>query len=210
MTPHWTIITPSYLGPYKQAGANREDKLLRCVSSVLNQNYGLDFEQIIIADGCDMTVELIRDNFADEINDGIIRLVKIQKQKMFSGAIRNTGIELATGQWITYLDSDDIYGPEHLEVIDQQLNGYDWVFFNDMIYDNKGFTERTCHLKQYHCGTSNVAHRRDLAVRWTRGGYGRDDWDFIQTLKQTSQNWAKIETPEYIVCHIPLKTGYDL
>lgn len=212
MQPRFSIITPSYLGQYKQAGNDRERKLIRAVNSVLNQNFGKPVEQIIVADGCPRTVELIQAAFPYELEHELIRLFLISKQRLFSGTVRNTGIEKARGQYICYLDIDDIFGTEHLAVIDDHLADYDWVFFNDLVYDKRGiFEERTCTINHYNCGTSNIAHRREMKSRWRdKAGYGRDDWDFITDLRSESKNWMKIPTPEYIVCHIPLKGGYDL
>jgi glycosyltransferase involved in cell wall biosynthesis len=128
---------------------------------------------------------------------------------MFSGVVRNKGIEAAKGEFICYLDADDIMGADHLTQIDDKLNGYDWVFFNDLIYSKGAFEERFCSIKHYACGTSNIAHKRLMRSRWkNNAGYGRDDWDFILDLKTESTNWVKIPTPEYIVCHIPKE--YDL
>ena len=201
----FSIITPVYLGDYKQAGKGREAKFIRCINSVLNQNYGKDYEHIIISDGCDKAVEIVS-QYDYELQQGKIRLFKIPKQKAFSGVVRNTGIEKAQGECICYLDSDDILGVDHLLCLDDHLNGHDWVFFNDLIWDGKQFEERTCTIKQYDCGTSNIAHRRDITSRWpVRSGYGKDDWQFIADLRIESKKWAKIPTPEYIVCHIPRK-----
>lgn len=208
----FSVITPCYLGAYKQAGSDRERKLVRAVNSVLNQSYGGPFEQIVVADGCQRTQEIIRAAFPYELDHGLLKLVAIDKQRPFSGVVRNKGIEAATGEYICYLDSDDVFGLDHLAIIDDNLNGYDWVFFNDLVWDRNGsFEERTCSIKHYDCGTSNIAHLRTMAARWRdKSGYGRDDWDFITSLRSESQNWAKIPTPAYIVCHIPLKAGYDL
>ena len=212
MPPKFSIVMPCYLGAYKQAGSDRERKLVRAVNSVLNQNYGHETELVIVADGCERTQEIIRGAYPHELSHGVITLLAIPKQRPFSGVVRNKGIEVATGDYIAYLDSDDVMGPNHLATIDDHLNGYDWVFFNDLIWNRNGqFEERTCTIKQYDCGTSNIAHQRRMQSRWkAHSGYGRDDWDFITALRHESQNWAKIPTPEYIVCHIPLKTGYDL
>ncbi len=207
----FSIITPSYLGNYRNAGQDRPRKLKRAVNSVMMQNTDLEFEQIVIADGCQTTSEIIRGEFQYELKEGYLRLIEIPKQKTFSGIPRNTGIEAARGEWICYLDSDDILGADHLAILDKAVNGYDWVFFNDLISDGKQFIERYCHFRPYQCGTSNIAHRRAMRARWKeRNSYGQDDWMFINALKNESKNFATARTPEYVVCHIPLRGGYDL
>lgn len=207
----WAVITPCYLGAYKQAGSDRERKLIRCVNSVLNQNYEENVEHVIVADGCARTAEIIKASYPYELKEGIVKLIEIPKQKPFSGKVRNAGLESASGEWVCYLDADDVFGADHITTIDEQLNGYDWVFFNDLVWNKEDFEERTCSIKHYDCGTSNIAHKRALQAKWKEhSGYGRDDWDFILSLRQESGNWAKICTPSYIVCHIPNKMGYDL
>ncbi len=204
-----SILTPCYLGPYKQAGSDRERKLLRCVNSVMYQEPSIDIEQIIIADGCKRTIELIQDNFPTELKDGLIKLYEIEKQKPFSGIPRNVGLQKAKGDWIVYLDSDDIFGPDHLEYLQDSLRNWDWVFFNDMVWNGQYWQERFCQITPFQCGTSNIAHRRAMAARWDlKNDYGKDDYKFILKLKAESSKWTKVETPEYIVCHIPKQ--YDL
>ena len=204
-----SVITPCYLGDYRNAGKDREKKLRRCINSVMFQNFELDVEHVIVSDGCDKTVDIVNE-FESELEQGLIKLIEIEKQPPFSGFPRNVGIISASGDWVTYLDADDIFGPDHLSIIQSQVNGYDWVFFNDLMYDGTSlFKERTCQLKLYHCGTSNIAHRQNMTSRWKmRNDYGKDDWYFIQQLMKESGNWKKIDTPEYIVCHIP--RAYDL
>jgi hypothetical protein len=50
-----------------------------------------------------------------------------------------------------------------------------------------------------------------MQARWNPvNTYGRDDWAFIQNLQKESSGGVKIETPSYIVCHIPYRGGYDV
>ena len=204
-----SIIIPSSLTKRKHQAADPESKLIRAVNSALNQDYG--FKQIIIvSDGCELTNEIILEQYtANTFNEAEFKLIKIQKQPPFSGNARNAGIEAATGDIICYLDSDDILGPDHVSTIVKNFKG-SWVWFNDMVWNRDKFIERECSLKLGFCGTSNIAHRRDVSSRWLSvNKYGYDDWNFIQELKKESEG-VKIETPSYIVCHIPFKRGYDV
>ena len=199
----FSIILPSYLGYYKRACKDRERKLIRAIESVLNQKE--PFELIVIADGCEDTIKIVS-KYTDEHRQGLIRLIELDKQRPFSGVPRNTGIGFAKGEMICYLDSDDIFGTDHLQVLKSQFNGQDWIFFNDLTWNGQEFEERTCQIKPYQCGTSNIAHKKSMSSRWNPvNEYGKDDWNFIQNLKQESDNWTKTECGSYCVCHIPGK-----
>ena len=81
----------SFLGDYRGSASNKEGKIVRAIDSVLCQSFE-DFELIVIADGCEKTVDIVRN-----ITDKRIRLFYIEKQTMWSGLVRNTGLEMAKG-----------------------------------------------------------------------------------------------------------------
>lgn len=91
---------------------NAEKTIVRCIDSVLNQSYK-DFEVIIVNDGStDNSV-----NIADEVikEDSRFRIIAKNNQGVFHA--RTTGYELATGEFIISLDSDDYLEPTALEEI---------------------------------------------------------------------------------------------
>ncbi len=98
--PEVSVVIPTY---------NRAGLLRRAVKSVLDQTYQ-DFE-IIVVDDCstDDTQKTLAD-FKDER----IKYVRHNKNKG-PGASRNTGIRIARGRYIAFLDSDDEWLPEKLE-----------------------------------------------------------------------------------------------
>lgn len=200
-----SIIIPCSLAPRKHAAIDGESKLVRAVHSALNQDYG-DIEVIVVSDGCKRTVEIINEYFISED----LRLIEIPKQQPFSGNVRNAGIEASTGDLICYLDADDYLGGDHVSTIVKQFVG-DWVWFNDMTLQGDEFKERDCSLKLGLCGTSNIAHLKSMNARWKAvNAYSKDDWSFIQELIKESPSSVKIETPAYVVCHIPYRRGYDV
>ena len=197
----FSVIIPSFLGNYAGAATRREEKLLRAVTSVLNQTY-TNFEIQVVADGCDKTVELLSGFKEDRLS-----VTKIKKSPLWDGAPRNTGIERATGEYIIYLDIDDAYGENHLEIVASELDDYDWVFYNDYVFRDNNWIERHCDIKKIGMnGTSNVCHRRSLGARWGHRGYAHDHY-FNQKLLMFRKH-KKITTPEYFVMHIP--SQYDL
>lgn len=201
----FSVVMQCYLGEYQGAAKNREAKLIRAVDSVLDQTFQ-DFEIIIVADGCEATYKLICDRYESEQR---IECLWISKQPLWSGRAREFGISKSSGEYIVYLDSDDRWGPNHLEIISQNIGSNDWVWFNDWLMqkDGKNSFERQCFINQkYQNGTSNICHRRDLAIKWGNGTnkYGQDDWSAVESLKRASSKMAKIPTPEYYVCHLPV------
>lgn len=197
----FSVVIPSFLGSYSGAASRRDEKLVRAVQSVLGQTFQ-DFEIQVVADGCQQTVELMK-QFTDER----AHVTLIPKAPLWDGAPRNTGIDKAEGEFIIYLDTDDYWGENHLQIISDGLKDYDWVFFNDYICRDE-WIERHCDINRLgQNGTSNICHRKSLGARWAHRGYGHDH-HFNQSLMMKSQKYAKIATPEYFVCHIP--GMYDL
>jgi len=194
-----SIIMPSYLGAYKTAAKNRDKTIIRAIESVKAQTYK-DWELIVIADGCEKTVEIVKPFISERI-----RLLKIPKQPMWSGEVRNTGIRASKGNYCLYLDIDDAFDPVHLSEIAPFLKGKDWYWMDDWIYSNesKGFRHRKCSIDILgRCGTSNIIHKPSLALWNTKDNYAHD-WRFIQNLKQASKNYEYIKAGRYLVCHVP-------
>lgn len=95
-----SIILPTY---------NRGDTLARAVDSVVAQTYS-DWELLIVDDGStDETASV-----ALSYNDPRIRYIRQENAGV--AAARNTGLDRACGQYITFLDSDDEWLPHFLAV----------------------------------------------------------------------------------------------
>lgn len=188
-----SVIMPVYLGKYPLAAKNREQKLIRAINSVINQTYK-DWELIIVCDGCADAY-----NICKPFVNGKIKLFKIAKQPMWSGTPRNVGITKSKGGWITYLDSDDFFGENHLMILSKQLGDKDWYFFDDIKFNNDWYVSH-CFLEKSHCGTSNIIHKK-IEYWENESKYSYDDWYFIRKLME--HNYQKITAPEYYVAHIP-------
>lgn len=193
---------PSFLGFYQGAATNREMKFERAVTSFLHQSYQ-EKTLIIISDGCEITNNIVRSKFPHDC----IKLISIDKEPLFSGKVRQAGLNEASGDIITYLDSDDMYENEnHLECIyNAFLNtDIDWVYFDDIVKWNPHVSGiREVFLEQGRIGTSNIAHRKFDDISWNGMNEYGHDWLFINNMIKKYKNIQKITGTSYAVCHIP-------
>lgn len=99
MNPKVSVVIPTY---------NRADKVRKSVESVLAQSF-TDLEVIVVDDGSsDETGQALQNAFGDRIR------YYFQPNQGVSVA-RNRGIDEARGEWIAFLDSDDLWEREKLE-----------------------------------------------------------------------------------------------
>ncbi|MDL0138591.1 glycosyltransferase family A protein [Halobacterium salinarum] len=99
--PTVSVIIPTY---------NRADVLPSTIDSVLSQSYD-DFECIVVDDASTDDTETVVSNYDDER----IRYL-CHDNNRGANAARNTGIQAATGTYISFLDSDDELLPENLAI----------------------------------------------------------------------------------------------
>lgn len=99
--PKISVIVPVY---------NMEKYLKRCVDSILLQSFS-DFEVILVDDGSKDTSGDICDSYA--LSDSRIRV--IHKENGGVSAARNAALDIASGEYITFCDSDDYVENDWLE-----------------------------------------------------------------------------------------------
>jgi len=98
-TPLVSIIIPTY---------NRAGFLKEAIKSVLAQTYK-NIEVIVVDDGStDNTPKLVK-QFTDK------RIIYLRQENKGASSARNKGIESARGNYIAFLDSDDIWLPQKIE-----------------------------------------------------------------------------------------------
>jgi glycosyltransferase involved in cell wall biosynthesis len=99
MNPKVSVIIPTY---------NRSADVQNAINSVLSQTF-TDFEVVVVDDGSsDDTRKVLAETFGDRIR------YYFQTNQGLSGAL-NTGIAQARGEWVAFLDSDDLWEKEKLE-----------------------------------------------------------------------------------------------
>lgn len=112
-TPLLSIIVPVY---------QAEEYLSACIESILLQDYST-FELILVDDGSTDQSGVICDYYAKQ--DERIRV--IHKKNGGQSSARNRGLDIATGQYITFVDSDDTIAPgtykRNLQLLEQNT---DW------------------------------------------------------------------------------------
>jgi hypothetical protein len=103
--PMISVVIPTY---------NSGEFILRTLSSVLAQTYR-DFEIVVSDDGStDGTLDAVR-TFLGGFPGISWRLV--ENSHGGPGAARNAGILAASGEWVAFLDSDDVWFPEKLSCV---------------------------------------------------------------------------------------------
>lgn len=113
---------------------NRPESLKEAIRSVLIQEYTC-FEIIVINDGGADVQTLI--NGLNAKNK--IKYISHEKNRGLAAA-RNTGIRVANGKYIAYLDDDDIFYPTHLDLLVNVLENNEFkVAFTEAyrVYENK-------------------------------------------------------------------------
>jgi len=100
--PRVSVILPTF---------NRPERLAQAIDSVLAQTMQ-DFEVIVVNDGgAEAEAVVLQRN-----TSGKITYVRHGANKGLAAA-RNTGIGMARGEYVTYLDDDDLYYPDHLHTL---------------------------------------------------------------------------------------------
>lgn len=197
MTPFFSIIIPTY---------NRADFILKTIDSVLNQTFQ-NFE-VIVVDNCstDNTKELMK-----SISDPRVTFY-INDKNYDRSYSRNRGIDFAKGDFITFLDSDDLYKVDCLKDAFDFINSnpnskffycdYDYIDLSGKIYAGHKFKPR------YKTGIKNILYgnyiscigvfvqkdlMRDEKFDTTEFLIGSEDWEI----------WMRIIYKTGIVGHIP-------
>lgn len=194
MRPFFSVIVCTF---------NRAGLLPRALDSVLAQVES-DWEVVIVDDGStDDTVQTVQ-KYAE--SDPRFRLLRHEQNRGTSVA-RNTGIAHADGLFVTFLDSDDAYDPEHLSsrrmmLLQHQqiqiLHGGVTVIGDPFVVDRHN-PARTVHIDDCVVGGTFIV-RHDVFS--TLGGFAEldyaDDAEFMDRAERAGLMIAKTDHPTYI------------
>ena len=174
--PKVSIIIPVY---------NVKQYLAEALDSVINQTYD-NLEIIVVDDGSDDGSEIICEEYAQKDN----RIKLIHRENGGLSAARNTGLDNMTGEYVAFLDSDDVFLPEAIKKSLNALlsNNVDCVDFQHIIYrtiSNKNLKNK----KKYSLVPEGiytrlealelVANYKVSATAWNKL-YKREIWDNIR------------------------------
>ncbi|MBL1199317.1 MAG: glycosyltransferase [Nostoc sp. GBBB01] len=121
--PKISVIIPAY---------NSENTIIHTINSVLNQTF-TDLELIVINDGSqDSTLDIVK-----QIQDPRIKVFSYSNAG--GNASRNRGLKLAVGEFVSFLDADDLWTPNKLEsqlkALEKNLSAkvaYSWTDYIDI------------------------------------------------------------------------------
>lgn len=111
--PKVSVIFPMY---------NVAEYVRESVTSVLNQTFR-DFELIAVNDGATDNTEDVFNDAIRDVSDITIKLIK--KENGGLSDARNKGMDAAQGEYVVFVDSDDVIHPRYLEVMAADAERYD-------------------------------------------------------------------------------------
>lgn len=115
-----SIVVPVY---------NVEKYIVRCISSLIRQNFE-DYEIIIVNDGSpDRSIEVLNTAISDD------KITIINQENGGLSFARNTGMQRAKGEYIWFVDSDDWIEYNCLSGFCNLLDGCDILYFNKYFSD---------------------------------------------------------------------------
>ncbi len=122
------------------------DLLSEAIQSVVAQSYN-NWELIIVDNNStDHTTEVIK-----KYEDIRIKTIKINNHNIIAKS-RNAGLHIAQGDWVTFLDSDDVWYPHRLETIVECIksnNKYDIISTNEMLINtSSGYKKKLIYGKK--------------------------------------------------------------
>lgn len=138
--PKVSVIIPVY---------NTEKYLRQCLDSVINQTL-TDIEIICVDDGStDSSLEILR-----EYEQKGSRIKVLQQENQYAGVARNRGLDIASGEYLLFLDSDDVFELDMFEKM------FVFAHSNDLdviICRSNNYIEETGEYKDNHSTKTELA-----------------------------------------------------
>lgn len=170
-----SVIVPCY---------NQAQYLDECLQSVLDQTYQ-NWECIIVNDGSPDNTEEIALQWTKKDS----RFKYLNKENGGLSSARNAGINIAKGEWILPLDSDDKIGNRYLELAEKEFDKDYAIIYSDAHFFNDEFIIRW-DLPKYNFENLLLFNHIYCTAFFKKSDwrkvsgydvnliYGREDWDF--------------------------------
>lgn len=191
---------------------NREHLVADTIRSVLNQSYSL-FEIIAVNDGSTDNTLQVLDSFGTTLKT-------VNQQNLGPEVARNTGVEHATGDYLVFLDSDDILLPGALSIYSKIIENESYpalVFAKGKAFNSEtgysalkgGFQQQICYscTKDYYSkresvwlSTSFLLFKKSLwcsSTNFKKGTFPVDDLDFMLR-SGTANHCIIVRSPETV------------
>lgn len=173
-----SIIIPVY---------NRATRITKALDSIPIRD---DIEVIVIDDcSTDNTMEVLKSYtrlpliiLQNDVNSG-------------PGIARNKGLDVAQGEYVTFLDSDDWLVPENISaLLDNYNNDYDIIWFNNKLKDGSNWwaNDRMIVFQGQFIKRSIIGDTRNSNKRWM------EDREFVAAVKAKNPKQAKSNLCIYI------------
>lgn len=192
LTPTFSIVTPVW--------NTKPSWFAEAALSLFDQTYGA-WEWCVVDDASTDTE--FHKLFAVLEEAPHIRILKLDKPHGISGAT-NQGLEMASGEWVGFLDHDDLLTPDALEEVAGYVSrGYDAVYTDSDKIDEAGVRRDPFHKPnwspEFFRGVMYVGHllcvRRDLAkqVKGFRKQFdGVQDFEFMLRISERTKRIGHI------------------
>jgi glycosyltransferase involved in cell wall biosynthesis len=192
--PLVSVITPTWKRP--------ERLLNRCIPSVQLQTYR-KVEHIIVSDGPDPELAGMMAQYIASLGRFYhpVRFMMLNPRPDPADQrcrARRAGIEAANGKYIAYLDDDDAYRPEHVQLHVKALEATPqaaWSYSVMASHSNSGlWTELGWGPPQYgQIGTPMLVHRAGLLDHGTWGpASSLEDWELIERWLAAGQEYVHV------------------
>lgn len=167
------------------------DTLSRALDSVKAQTVS-DWDAIVVADGVDIPNP-------DHVQIHVERLEQRFGTNNYGAIARNRGLDMATGEWVAFLDDDDRLDKQYAEWLHDEVADADFVIFR-MTYEGGPVLPPGADILPCQVGISFSARLQFVKERNIKFDPGpNEDWHFIQTVLGHS---ARLKVSDHIAYYV--------
>ncbi len=160
-----SIIVPCY---------NQSKYIRECLDSIYNQTYPAEYLEIILVDdgSTDDTPTIIKGYESKHQNNTLVILCE-ENSGGYPGKVRNTGLMYASGEYIVFIDSDDVVDSRYIERLYDSISSIDAevASCNYWLLNDDGNTEKAIDKIEHLYETINVTSKKALLMQEGAHGY---------------------------------------